>query len=259
MSYELNEIQRARYERQIGVLERLRNRLPEEFQVGDVRNGEIEAGQWKGVETLFIPQLLYEYQVLLENMLIPSFPEKPLPWLHRRMTDFLSNNPKQAPFVNWAYLLQSAMYGKVIPDDMRDAQYFVWNKLFAHLIHIEDLMNWLIKTEDAYIGKISENPNLLFWSFSPSSDWGEQRLELVWEDSLLKETFWISLESKVGGSVRFRFYDNEAEEESEEPDDDETQLFTDWSSIVRSWGMSLWMAVIPLNDLTQFGLLNWEW
>ena len=263
MSYILNETERARYERQIGVLERLRNRLPEEFQVGDVRNGEIDAGPHKEVETLFIPQLLYKYQVLLENMLSPSFDEKPLPYgeeIHKRMEDFLDNNPEQAPFVKWGYLLQSAMYGKVIPDDMRDAQYFVEHNLFAQLIHVEDPMDWLYPHEDAYISKISHNPNLLFWSFSPSSDWKTQRLELVWQDSLLKETFWISIESVQNkGLGRFRFYDNEAEEESEEPFDDETQVFTDWTSIVKSWGGAFWMAVIPLKDLTRLGLLNWEW
>jgi len=268
MSYKLSEKERARYERQIGVVERLRNRLPEEFRVGDARNGEIDAGPYKEVATLFIPQLLYEYQVLLENMLIPApwdYDKKPSWWLYKRMTDFLTNNPKEAPFVNWSYLLHSAMYGEVIPDDMRDEQYFVWNKLFAQLLHItRPIQDWFNLqstriSEESYISKISENPNLLFWSFSPSSDWREQRLELVWEDSLMKETFWISLESKVGGSVRFRFYGDEDDEEWEEPDDDETQLFTDWSSIVKSWGEPFWMAVIPLNDLTQFGLLNWEW
>jgi hypothetical protein len=264
MSYELGPFQRARYERQIGVLERLRNRLPEEFQVGDVRNGEIDAGPYKEVATLFIPQLLYKYQVLLENMLIPSFDEKPYPWLHRRMIDFLNNNPKQAPFVNWAYLLHSALYGIFIEEHQQDEQYFVWNKLFSQLLNIEDLQDWFNLqstriSEESYISKISHNPNLLFWTFSPSSDWKEQRLELVWEDSLLKETFWISLESKEGESVRVRFFDNEAEEESEEPYDDETQLFTDWSSIVKSWGQPFWMTVIPLEDLTRLGLLNWEW
>ena len=259
MSYKLNEKQRARYGRQIGVLERLRNRLPQEFQVGDVRKGEIDAGQWKAVETLFIPQLLYKYQVLLENMLIPSFDEKPSWWMYKRMTDFLLTNPKQAPFVKWGFLLHSAMYGIKIPEQSRDAQMFVWNKLFAHLIHIEDLTDWDFKTEDDYIGKISENPNLLFWTFSPSEDWKDQRWDIVWEDSLLKETFWISIEGERNGSVRVQFFDNEDDEEWEEPYDDETQLFTDWSSIVRSWGQPFWMAVIPLEDLTSHGLLNWEW
>lgn len=259
----LSEKERARYERQIGVLERLRNRLPEEFRVGDARNGEIDAGPHKEVATLFIPQLLYEYQVLLENMLIPSFDENPSSWMYKRMTDFLINNPKEAPFVNWAYLLQSAMYGKVIPEHHRDEQYFVWNKLFAQLLNIEDLQDWFNLqstriSEESYISKISHNPNLLFWTFSPSSDWKEQRLDLVWEDSLLKETFWISIESE-GLAFSVRFYGDEDDEESEEPDDDETQLFTDWSSIVRSWGQPFWMAVIPLNDLTGLGLLNWEW
>ena len=110
--------------------------------------------------------------------------------------------------------------------------------------------------EGSHKDSLSKNPNLLFWSFC--SDIGSQKLDLVWEDSTLNEVCWFS----IAGNPVYSEWDIDFHigfQDRVETEDDETQVFAVWKDIVERWGLPFRIAVIPLEDLTRFGLLNWEW